>query len=34
MNEPVLRLRGLGKDFGGITALDGIDLDLARGETV
>ena len=34
MNEPVLRLRGVGKDFGGVTILDGVDLDVARGETV
>ena len=32
--EPVLRIRGLGKDFGTHTVLDGIDLDVARGETV
>jgi polar amino acid transport system ATP-binding protein len=35
MNDgPVLRLRGLGKDFGAHTVLDGIDLDVGRGETV
>ena len=31
---PVLRVRGLGKDFGATTVLDGIDLDVGRGETV
>ncbi len=31
---PVLRIRGLGKAFGDNTVLDGIDLDVGRGETV
>ncbi len=34
VNEPVLRVRGLGKAFGANTVLDGIDLDVAKGETV
>lgn len=39
MTEPVpqeraLRIRGLGKEFGANTVLDGIDLDVGRGETV
>ncbi len=34
MTETVLRVRGLGKEFGANTVLDGIDLDVARGETV
>jgi branched-chain amino acid transport system permease protein len=29
---PIVELRGLGKRFGGVVALDGIDLQLARGE--
>jgi len=33
-DEPILRVRGLGKDFGTHTVLDGIDFDVARGETV
>ncbi len=32
--EPVLRVRGLGKEFGANTVLDGIDFDVGRGETV
>ena len=32
--EPVLRIRGLGKEFGANTVLDGIDFDVGRGETV
>ena len=32
--EPVLRIRGLGKDFGPNTVLNGIDFDVGRGETV
>jgi ABC-2 type transport system ATP-binding protein len=31
--EPAVRVRGLRKDYGGIAAVDGIDLDIARGET-
>jgi polar amino acid transport system ATP-binding protein len=34
MIETVLRIRGLGKEFGANTVLDGIDLDVGRGETV
>ena len=34
LTPPVLTVRGLGKDFGAHTVLDGIDLDVARGETV
>jgi sulfonate transport system ATP-binding protein len=32
--EPVVRIRGLTKAFGDRTVLDGIDLDIARGEFV
>jgi heme exporter protein A len=32
--EPALRLAGLRRDYGERTVLDGIDLDLARGETL
>ena len=31
---PVLRLRNIGKRFGGVTALDGVSIDLSDGETV
>jgi polar amino acid transport system ATP-binding protein len=34
MSDPVLTVRGLGKDFGAHTVLDGIDLDVGKGETV
>lgn len=30
---PAISIRGLRKDYGGIAAVDGIDLDIARGET-
>ncbi|MBM7503359.1 ABC transporter ATP-binding protein [Agromyces aurantiacus] len=30
---PAIRVRGLRKDYGGTTAVDGIDLDIPRGET-
>jgi D-xylose transport system ATP-binding protein len=30
--QPVLECRGIGKDFGGIAALRGVDFDLRRGE--
>ncbi|MGR0219768.1 ABC transporter ATP-binding protein [Agromyces sp. ZXT2-6] len=30
---PAVRVRGLRKDYGGAPAVDGIDLDIARGET-
>ena len=33
-DQPVLRVRGLGKDFGANTVLDGINFDVGRGETV
>jgi len=32
--EPALRIRGLGKDYGGRPALAGLDLDVAPGEIV
>lgn len=32
-DEPAVRVRGLRKDYGGAAAVDGIDLDIARGET-
>lgn len=32
MSEPLLELAGIGKTFGGVTALAGVDFDLARGE--
>ena len=32
MSEPLLRLAGLSKRFGDVTALDGISLDIAAGE--
>ncbi len=32
VREPVLVVRGLRKSFGGITAVDGVDLDLPAGE--
>jgi branched-chain amino acid transport system ATP-binding protein len=32
MSAPLLRIRGLAKSFGGIRALDGLDLDLHAGE--
>ncbi len=31
---PILEVRGLAKSFGGVTALDGVDLQIAAGETV
>ena len=30
--EPALRLRGVGRRFGGLLAVDGVDLDVAQGE--
>ena len=33
-NAPLLSLRGLTRRFGGLTAVDGIDLDLAQGGLV
>jgi len=32
MSAPVLRMSGIVKRFAGVTALDGVDLELARGE--
>jgi iron(III) transport system ATP-binding protein len=32
--EPVVRIRGLRKAFGPVVALDGLDMDLRRGETL
>src|SRR5215207_4282427 len=32
--EPAIELRGLRREFGGRVALDGVDLDLARGATL
>jgi branched-chain amino acid transport system ATP-binding protein len=34
MAEPLLRVRGLRKAFGGLVATDGVDLDVAEGETL
>ena len=34
MAEPLLQVRGLRKRFGGLVATDGVDLDVAPGETV
>lgn len=31
MSEPILRVRGLQRDFGGVRALDGVNLEVARG---
>lgn len=30
--EPVLRLRGVGRRFGGLNAVDSVDMDIGRGE--
>lgn len=30
--EPLIRIRGLRKAFGGVTVLDGVDLDVGRGQ--
>ncbi|MDX3802009.1 ATP-binding cassette domain-containing protein, partial [Streptomyces sp. AK04-3B] len=32
MTEPTLRIRGLGKSFGGVRALDGVDLTVPAGQ--
>ena len=32
--EPIIRMRGVVKRFGDLTVLDGIDLDVARGEKI
>ncbi len=34
MNQPVLRINGLRKEFGGVEVLKGIDLEVRTGETV
>jgi len=34
MAEPLLTVRGLRKRFGGLVATDGVDLDVAEGETL
>jgi branched-chain amino acid transport system ATP-binding protein len=34
MTEPLLAVRGLCKRFGGLVASDGVDLDVAEGETL
>ena len=34
MSDPLVRIRGLRKSFGATRVLDGIDLDIARGEAV
>jgi phosphonate transport system ATP-binding protein len=33
-DEPLVRVRGLRKEFDGTMALAGVDLDVARGELV
>jgi polar amino acid transport system ATP-binding protein len=33
-NRPVVRIRGLKKSFGSLTVLDGVDLDVGRGDVV
>ncbi len=32
MSEPILSVRGLRKNYGGVPALQGVDFDIARGE--
>ncbi|NDH64508.1 MAG: ABC transporter ATP-binding protein, partial [Alphaproteobacteria bacterium] len=32
MSGPIVRIEGLAKRFGAITAVDGVNLDIARGE--
>ena len=34
MNSPILNVTGLTMDFGGIRALDALDLDVSSGEIV
>ena len=34
MTEPLVRIRGLGKSFGATRVLEGVDLDVGRGEAV
>jgi len=33
MNEPLIRARGLTKTYGDFIAVDGIDFDVAKGES-
>src|SRR5579883_558269 len=33
-DHPVVRIRGLKKSFGAVTVLDGVDLDVRRGDVV
>ena len=33
-NEPIVKIRGLGKSFGDLKVLDGVDLDVHRGTVV
>src|SRR5579871_6423828 len=33
-DHPVVRIRGLKKSFGPVTVLDGVDLDVRRGDVV
>ena len=32
MSEPLVRLQGVSRHYGALRALDGVDLDIARGE--
>jgi ABC-type sugar transport system ATPase subunit len=34
VSEPVLSLRGIGKHYGGVTAVDGVDLDVVAGDVL
>jgi ABC-type Fe3+/spermidine/putrescine transport system ATPase subunit len=34
MSDLVLKIKGLGKSFAGVKALDGVDLEVGRGEFV
>ncbi|PYS97662.1 MAG: D-xylose ABC transporter ATP-binding protein, partial [Acidobacteria bacterium] len=34
MSSPILQMRGIGKRFPGVVALDGVDLEVYRGEAV
>ena len=34
MSQPLVQIRGLKKSFGTLRVLDGVDLDVARGEAV
>ena len=33
MSEPLIRLEGIHKRFGGLHAVDGVDLEVRAGET-